>query len=107
MAQYIPEKWSCLTLEATLNIAFGRSGRGSESGRRILSGGRQHLRAMAKPDYIAVHVCDWFGGTASRAEEWYLNYGKGRLLKTDDTLRGNIHLRPVFLREVSPWSASA
>jgi beta-galactosidase len=64
-------------------------------GLSILSDGRQHVRAIAKPDYIAVHVCDWFGGTASKAQEWYLNYGKGRLLKTGDLLSGTVHLKPV------------
>jgi beta-galactosidase len=64
-------------------------------GLSILSDGRQHLRAIATPNYIAVHVCDWFGGTASKAEEWYLNYGKGRLIKTGDALSGRVHLKPI------------
>ncbi|HUY14937.1 MAG TPA: glycoside hydrolase family 2 TIM barrel-domain containing protein [Terriglobia bacterium] len=64
-------------------------------GLQILSDGKQHLRAMVKPDHIAVHVCDWFGGTASTAEEWKLNYGNGRVLETNDTLKGALHLRLV------------
>ncbi|MFN8009209.1 MAG: glycoside hydrolase family 2 TIM barrel-domain containing protein [Terriglobia bacterium] len=59
----------------------------------IESNGEQHLRAGVEPDRIAVFVNDWFGGTASRAEEWNENYGKGRLLKNGDRLQGTIHLR--------------
>lgn len=61
----------------------------------IISGGNQHMRATVKPDHIAVHVCDWYGGTASEAEEWYLNYGKGRLLKAEDSLQGTLRLKPI------------
>src|SRR5579875_72630 len=64
-------------------------------GLSIASDGNQHLRAAVKPDHIAVHVCDWYGGTASGAEEWHLNYGKGRLLKAGDTLRGVLRLKPI------------
>jgi beta-galactosidase len=66
-------------------------------GLSILSDGRQHLRAVAKPDHIAIHVCDWFGGTASKAPEWYLNYGKGHLLRTNDNLKGTLHVKPVSM----------
>jgi beta-galactosidase len=67
-------------------------------GLSVVSDGTQHMRATVKPDHIAVHVCDWYGGTASRAEEWYLNYGKGRLLKAGDTLKGVLHLKPISKR---------
>ena len=59
----------------------------------IESNGEQHLRACVEPDRIALFVNDWFGGTASRAEEWNENYGKGRLLKNGDRLRGTLHVR--------------
>ena len=56
------------------------------------SDGKQHIRASAETDRIAVYVNDWFGGTASRASEWTKNYGKGRELKTGDRLEGTVHL---------------
>ncbi len=67
-------------------------------GLSVVSDGTQHMRATVKPDHIAVHVCDWYGGTASKAEEWYLNYGRGRLLKAGDTLKGVLHLKPISKR---------
>jgi beta-galactosidase len=75
---------------------IGRAAIASAEGHgvRIDSDGSQHLRASVETDRIAVHVNDWFGGTGAIAwGEWYLNYGKGKLLKPGDRLAGTIRLR--------------
>lgn len=59
------------------------------------SNGKQSLRVMVKPDHIGVYVCDWFGGTACTAGEWISNYGIGRLIRTNDPLKGTVRLRIV------------
>jgi beta-galactosidase len=59
----------------------------------IESNGEQYLRAGVESQQITLVVNDWFGGTASRAEEWHENYGQGRLLKNGDRLRGTLRLR--------------
>ena len=64
-------------------------------GLRILSDGKQSLRAIVKPDHVGVYVCDWFGGTASTAGEWTDNYGIGRLVKTNDRLQGKVRFQIV------------
>lgn len=69
-------------------------------GLSITSDGCQHLRAMVRPDHIAVHVLDWFGGTASRVPEWCMNYGKDRLLKTYDERKATLRLQ-LFSKEVA------
>jgi hypothetical protein len=60
---------------------------------RILSDGSKHLRAMAEPDRISVHVNDFFGGTNAGWWEWELNYGKGRLIKKGEVLKSTLRLR--------------
>ena len=53
----------------------------------IGSNGEQHLRAGVEPERIALFVNDWFGGTASRAEEWSENYGQGPLIEERRSLK--------------------
>jgi beta-galactosidase len=62
------------------------------SGLYIASTGRQHLRASVESDRIALFVNDWFGGTASHADEWMQNYGTGREVKLHDRLQGVLRL---------------
>lgn len=51
--------------------------------------GTQHLRTMVDSDVIQVNVNDWFGGVAATAwGEWWLNYGTGRELRSDDPNEG-------------------
>jgi beta-galactosidase len=61
----------------------------------ILSDGTQHVRAMVETDRISVHVLDWYGGTATRLEEWRLNYGDGRLLERGQVLETTLRLQLV------------
>ena len=62
------------------------------SGLYIESTGEQHLRASVESDRIAVFLNDWFGGTASHADEWTQNYGTGREVKPRDRLEGVLRL---------------
>jgi len=71
------------------------------SGLYIESTGTQHLRASAEPDRIAVFLNDWFGGTASHADEWMQNYGTGREVKPLDRLEGVIRLHLLGGRQIS------
>jgi len=63
------------------------------TGLYIESNGEQHLRASVESDRIAVFLNDWFGGTASQADEWVQNYGAGRVVKPHDRLQGVLRLR--------------
>ena len=60
----------------------------------IESDGTQHLRAIVESDHIAVHVNDWFGGTAAVAwGEWSSNYGTGKELKPGDKIKGALMIK--------------
>lgn len=62
-------------------------------GVRVLSGGKQSVRAMVETDRISVHVNDWFGGTHVGWGEWTSNYGAGKLLKSGDVIESTLKLR--------------
>jgi len=70
------------------------------SGLYIESTGKQHLRASAESDRIAVFLSDWFGGTASQADEWTQNYGTGRLVRPRDRLQGVLRLHLLEGRQM-------
>ncbi len=61
----------------------------------VISDGTQHIRAMVETDRIAVHVLDWYGGTNAGLEEWFKNYGKGRVVRTGETITSTLRLRFV------------
>jgi hypothetical protein len=67
----------------------------SGSGLFISSNGNQHLRACVETDRIAIHVNDWFGGSAAAADEEWSPYGKGRVLKPHEHLQGALLLQLV------------
>ncbi len=71
------------------------------SGIFIESTGRQHLRASVESDRIAIFLSDWFGGTASQADEWMKNYGTGRVVKSKDRVEGELRLRLLESRQNS------
>lgn len=66
----------------------------------IESNGAQHLRASVESDRIAVFLSDWFGGTASQADEWMQNYGTGREVKPHDRLQGVLRLQLLEGKQV-------
>jgi hypothetical protein len=70
------------------------------SGLYIESNGAQHLRASVESDRIAVFLSDWFGGTASQADEWMQNYGTGREVKPHDRLQGVLRLHLLEGKQV-------
>ena len=71
------------------------------SGLYIESTGEQHLRASVESDRIAIFLSDWFGGTASRADEWMQNYGTGRVIKSNDRLEGVLQLHLLDSKQIS------
>jgi hypothetical protein len=70
------------------------------SGLYIESTGKQHLRASVESDRIALFVNDWFGGTASHADEWTQNYGTGREVKSHERLQGVLRLHLLDGRQL-------
>ena len=70
------------------------------SGLYIESTGKQHLRASAESDRIVVFLNDWFGGTASHADEWIQNYGTGREVKPHERLQGVLRLHLLDSRQM-------
>jgi hypothetical protein len=75
------------------NIEHAAVTSSDESGLYIESNGAQHLRASVESDRIAVFLSDWFGVTASQADEWMQNYGTGREVKPHDRLQGVLRLQ--------------
>jgi len=74
--------------------------------------GTQHLRASVDADLIEVNVSDWFGGTAAVAwGEWWLNYGLGKEIRSDDpnqgtgrnTVRGAVSLHLLSPERTPGW----
>ncbi len=58
----------------------------------IRSNGQQHLRASVEADRIALHISDWFGGSAAAERNEWSPYGRGRVLKANERLQGTLHL---------------
>jgi hypothetical protein len=82
------------------NIVHASISSSGGSGLYIESTGKQHLRASVEPDRIALFVNDWFGGTASHADEWIQNYGTGRKVKPHDRLDGVLRLHLLDGRQL-------
>ncbi len=75
------------------NVVEARIAYPNGIGVQVLSGGSQSVRAMVDSDRISVHVNDWYGGTHVGWNEWILNYGAGKPLKTGDVIESTLRLR--------------
>jgi hypothetical protein len=63
------------------------------AGLKIVSDGRQHVRATVGPHAISVKVLDYYGGSATGASEWDGTYGNGQVIPPGATLAGAIRLQ--------------
>jgi hypothetical protein len=62
-------------------------------GVQVVSNGTQHVRAVAGPYSIRLHINDYFGGSYVKTSEWDDLYGYGRALKSGDVLEGVARIR--------------
>jgi hypothetical protein len=62
------------------------------SGIRVLSDGHQHVRATVSVHSIGVKILDYYGGSATGADEWDGAYGNGHAIRTGDMLKGTVRL---------------
>ncbi len=84
--------WGCNDFRSTKRHIYrasltNKEGRGIE----VISDGSQHIRAAVGTHAITLEVLDYYGGTAWTYREGY-HYGPGRLIKTDEVLRGKVRL---------------
>jgi len=63
------------------------------AGLKIVSDGRQHVRATVGPRAISVKVLDYYGGSATGAPEWDGTYGDGKVIPAGATLEGTVRLQ--------------
>jgi hypothetical protein len=94
--------WGCNDFRsAKRNICWATLTDRQGAGLRIVSDGRQHLRATVGPHAISVKVLDYYGGSATGASEWDGTYGNGQVVPSGATLAGTVRLQllPSWNRE--------
>ena len=81
--------WGCNDFRSTKrNIYWASLTDRQGAGLKIISDGRQHVRATVGPRAIFVNVLDYYGGSATGASEWDGTYGNGKVY-----LHGRHHRR--------------
>lgn len=77
------------------------------AGVRVVSDGDQHLRATVSSSSTSLKVLDYYGGSATGANEWDGAYGNGRYIAPGSTLAGTVklqlleHVPTVSVRDLS------
>lgn len=85
--------WGCNDFRSTKrNIYWASLTDRAGAGIRVISNGKQHVRATVGPRSIALHVLDYYGGSATGTPEWDDTYGVGRVVHTGETLSGTVRL---------------
>ena len=77
------------------NIYTARLTNSTGAGIEVVSDGTQHVRATVGVDSVSLRVLDYYGGSATGIPEYDGAYGMGRILKSGDTLKGEIRLRLI------------
>lgn len=77
------------------HVRLGWIGIQNGSGVQVLMDGIGSLRAWLETDRSTVTVNDFYGGTNVGWGEWITNYGRGKLIKTGDTLISTLRLKLV------------
>jgi hypothetical protein len=86
--------WGCNDFRsAKRNIYWANLSDRQGAGLRIVSDGRQHVRATMGPRAISVKVLDYYGGSATGTPEWDGTYGNGKVILSGATIEGTVRLQ--------------
>ena len=86
--------WGCNDFRsAKRNIYWASLTDHEGAGLKIVSDGRQHVRATVGPRAISVNVLDYYGGSATGTPEWDGTYGNGKVIPAGASIEGKVRLQ--------------
>ena len=85
--------WGCNDFRSTKrNIYWASLTNAAGEGVKVISNGKQHIRATVGVHDILLKVMDWYGGEGS-TYDWGFHYGDGKHIATGDVLKGTVRLQ--------------